>query len=221
MSLLQIAFITANSDISPALKDHIQTTLQKHSGEALNVLGITKRVTISVYPNPSWTLPETGVGGYTPSGDWIQISLDPARENDVMSNLPATLYHECNHIARWQSVGYGNSLLERMVSEGLACVFEKLYAKSAMAWTTYTETEIDVMMNIIRTLQPHADEAVDHARWFFGTDTMIPRWLGYKFGTYIVERALQNHADRSIVELTRCPAEQILEWSGIKQVFNA
>jgi uncharacterized protein YjaZ len=217
MTSLNIFFVQTNPGIPKALQESWQATIEHHGKEAMRILHIDGNLTVSVYPNGDWAVPETGAGGYAPTGDWIQLSLDPAKEKkeDVERTLPATVYHECNHIARWRTVGYGKTLLEAMITEGLACVFEKQFGKISLPWTVYSPEEIATMLDVVR-MHGSKEGSYEHPRWFFGTDPLVPRWLGYKVGTYIVEQALLHHSSASIVDLTTEKAERILEHSGVK-----
>jgi uncharacterized protein YjaZ len=72
---------------------------------------------------PDECIPEVGLGGSTYGPHSIVLAVDPDRDirpSDVLS----TLVHEIHHAMRWRGSGCGSSLAERLVSEGLAQVFE-------------------------------------------------------------------------------------------------
>lgn len=53
-------------------------------------------VNITVYPNSSFIIPETGEGGYAPAGDWLHIYIDSTRKKEEPSRIikniiPATI----------------------------------------------------------------------------------------------------------------------------------
>ena len=72
-------------------------------------------------------IPELGIGGHTYSPNSVFIYLDPKFPNfldtTIREELERTLAHEFNHAARWQTVGYGTTLLEAMISEGVGRPF--------------------------------------------------------------------------------------------------
>ena len=59
-----------------------------------------------------------GIGGCAPAPGQIQITLDPARY--APEPFIRTLVHELHHLIRWDGPGYGKTLGEALVSEGLA-----------------------------------------------------------------------------------------------------
>ena len=63
-------------------------------------------------------IPEWGIGGHAPAPGLIQISLNPDRFDSGL--MLRTLVHEFHHLIRWDGPGYGKSLGEALVSEGLA-----------------------------------------------------------------------------------------------------
>jgi len=77
--------------------------------------------------NPLATIPELGIGGLSPNGYLVQPSVDPAHPDfwkALQVHLSRTLAHELHHCARWRDPGYGSSLGETLVSEGLADRFD-------------------------------------------------------------------------------------------------
>ena len=87
------------------------------------------RMTIAIDVDPSAAIPETGVGGFTdPRSGAIRISLDsrPTRFVEMVRDwLPGGLAHEIHHSRRiLAGPGYGTTLGEAIVTEGLAVAFE-------------------------------------------------------------------------------------------------
>src|SRR5690625_1970846 len=84
-------------------------------------------IDVVVERNPFAVIPELGVGGFSPSGHLVHVSLDPAHARfgeALEQHLPRTLAHELHHCARWRGPGYGRTLGEALVSEGLADHFD-------------------------------------------------------------------------------------------------
>src|SRR3989344_2722710 len=82
---------------------------------------------IIIRDNPEAAIPEIGIGGYTPDGHTVFVNLNPEFRNiekSINKELGRTLAHEINHAMRWRNPGYGKTLLEALVTEGLADHFD-------------------------------------------------------------------------------------------------
>lgn len=159
-------------------------------------------------------IPETGDLGMAPRKGEVYITVDPKHRRGVArivrEHLPKILAHELHHAARWETVGYGTTLLEALVTEGLATQFEdELYPKPKTPWgnaltakqTTFWWKKAKWWLN----------KKYDHYEWFFGTGK-IPRWTGYTIGYRLVGNAMKN-LGKSAAELVNTPAEEILRRS--------
>lgn len=181
--------MNAGGHLSPALADEVRevagAALTRHAAR----LGLDG-VDVAVYVTP-WTLPETGVGGYAPLPHWIQITLTPENPNFAShwrQEVPATLAHELHHARRWRGPGYGQTLLEALVSEGLAQHYE-----------AEERGEVPPYAHITADLEPLWERAqaeldapnYSHPAWFYGSETAgLPRWAGYALGHELVRRFL-------------------------------
>jgi uncharacterized protein YjaZ len=188
-----------------------------HAGKAGNILKIPL-VNITVYPNKNFVIPETGDGGYTPSKDWFHIYIDPQRKdfNKIVKNvIPATIYHEMNHAARWKYTGYGTNLLEVIITEGLATVFaEEQWIKFKAPWADCSEAEINTLLNIVRKREKKNDITYSHGEWFYGTGK-LPRWIGYKVGSYVIKSYRSKNKSIKWNQLIKMNANDIIRLSRI------
>jgi len=181
-----IQFIETREKFPKAEAELLKKIVKNHVGKAGSILNVPL-VNVSIYPNPNLTIPETGEGGYTPSGDWFHIYIDPSRNRRQLAAIietfiPGTVYHEMNHMVRWQNTGYGSSLLEAIISEGLAIVFAKeQWKNSKTPWADFSKKEMDRLLDITRKRNKKNDRGYDHGEWFLGTGK-LPRWSGYKLG---------------------------------------
>lgn len=197
----------------------LKKIVKNHTKKAGSILGIPI-VNASLYPNQDFTIPETGEGGYTPSGDWFHIYIDPSKNQKqlaeiVRTSIPSTIYHEMNHIARWRNTGYGSSLPEAIISEGLAIVFAKeQWGKSKTPWADFSKKELDRLLAIAKKRGRRNDRTYDHGEWFLGTGK-LPRWSGYKLGAYIVGSFRNKNMKMPWSKIMKLSAENIIRASGV------
>ncbi|RMH11155.1 MAG: hypothetical protein D6701_15425, partial [Gemmatimonadetes bacterium] len=80
-------------------------------------------VRVRVFAQTRGVIPEIGIGGFSPSGDEVHLFVDPDSPRipgSLEEELIPLLAHELHHTRRRRGPGYGATLLEAMVSEGLA-----------------------------------------------------------------------------------------------------
>ena len=146
---------------------------------------------------PQQSIPEIGLGGYNPGPNRVIIFIDPMFENLPMAlenELVYQLAHEIHHAKRRRFVGYGSSLLEAVVSEGLADHFAmEVTGKSAPLWARALDAE-DLQSWLEQAKSEWNKDPYDHSRWFFGTEE-VPRWTGYSIGFALVRQYLQDHPE--------------------------
>ena len=157
-------------------------------------------------------IPGIGVGGYCPSAELVLISLDPADPGFVGDDeespawhrtLPSTIAHELHHAKRWSGPGYGPRLVDSLVSEGAAT----LYEIELSGITPPYARELDDPSGAWRQARPLLGDTDQHARWFFGSAD-LPRWTGYALGTAMA-RAYASHTGASARELATIPADDV------------
>lgn len=198
----------------------LEEILSLHSKEAMEDLGI-EMVNITVYYTGKDIIPGVGVSGYTPYQDWIQLKIDPtgSRFRELIEKrLPATIYHEMHHSARWASVGYGKSLDEVLVTEGLATVYqEEKWSEHDVPWSVYSDDEIKSFVEIYR--KRGGEDLIygnaAHSKWFFGSTPEIPKWFGYKLGTYVIREAKRANPGITAKDLVNTDAKEVLRMAGI------
>ena len=190
-----------------------------HATKACNHLGVSL-VNVTVYPSPDFVISEIGEGGYAVSGDWFQIYIDPTRSEEelgriINTEIPLTVYHELNHVARWNSVGYGSTLPEAMVTEGLASFFAaENWKKASSPWSKYSKAEIAGLIKIFQNRDKKSDNTYDHASWFYGAGS-LPKWAGYKLGYYVIGLVRANNSTVGWKKLITLNAEEIIKLSKI------
>jgi len=202
--------------LSPSIQDMLTQQITVHAQKSMELLSIP-RLTTTVFPNHALCIPETGEGGYTPSEHEMELYIDPTKSDTELTHIikniiPSTIYHEAHHAARWIKPGYGETLLEGMITEGLGCMFaEEQFSLFIPPWMTYSKEEIAKLTKISLT-HNLSHESYDHTEWFFGKGEKF--WLGYKVGTYIVREA-KKQSGLTALTMTHMTAKEIFALSSI------
>jgi Predicted Zn-dependent protease (DUF2268) len=191
-------------DLEAAIRDLLTSTAARVTA-ALPLTGVT----ISVVPDASRAIAGWGVGGFTPDARTVEIYVDPAFAGLAQllpERLPPLAAHELHHAKRWSGPGYGRTLLEAMVSEGLADHFSvELLGAAEPPWSdAFPRDQTERYLQLAR---PELDStAYDHERWFFGSSSTLPRWTGYTLGFRLVEAYQAGHPGATAAQLVNASA---------------
>lgn len=160
----------------------------------------------------SQVIPELGLLGRAWHSSLFSLTLDvnhpqlmPALTN---GSLTRQVVHEAHHCMRMASVGYGYTLAEALISEGLAGQFVRhVLATGPELW------ENALPVNELEGWRPDdatlAASDYSHSDWFFGTGA-YPRWLGYSLGYYLVGNWLAAAGEPSADGWITLPAHAVL-----------
>jgi len=175
------------------------------ASEALPLSGVT----ITVTPDPARAIGGYGVGGFTAGGATISLYLDPGfagLATVLEARVSQTLAHEWHHAARFRGPGYGRTLLEAMVSEGMADHFAvDLLGADVPPWSRALPTP--EIAKWLAEAGPQFDSPnYGHEQWFFGSTPAVPRWTGYTLGYYLVERHRKANPGATAITLVNTPA---------------
>lgn len=175
----------------PALPSHLRITVQAGS-----------RV-----------IPETGETGGIGLPGAVYWTVDPAHDGGVIAvvnaQLRATLLHEWYHLVREAKLPT-KSLVDRAVSEGLATAFERDVGGRATPWGAYP-AEVDAWTDEFLALPGDAP-----VRDWMHRHPDGRRWIGYKVGTRLADRARRT-SGLSLTELATVPTNQIVAWATGKE----
>lgn len=153
-------------------------------------------------------IPEKGHLGYCPEPGVVYITVDPANPAfcaNANQSLERMFAHELHHAARWNGPGYGFSLGEVLVSEGLAGHFAiQLFGGQPEPWECLDSHEMNLYK--ARASREWQNTDYNHNVWFFGAGD-LPRWLGYSLGFDLVARYLSAHPEHRASTLTDASAE--------------
>ena len=192
----------------PRISSIVTSTLERVQA----VLPI-QNVDIVLCDNPTWTIPESGFGGYTPEPHLVQIWFDPTSavfDTNLERELAPTLAHELHHATRWRDPGYGTTLREAFVTEGLAQSFEMAFRDGETPFYA-APLEGDQMTQMLERARLEFGQAgYNHNAWFFGDAGLsIPRWTGYKLGFQLVSDYL-NRTQQTAAQARHVNAETVL-----------
>ena len=155
----------------------------------------------------SAVLPETGFGGYSPSEDIAYITIDTDNKfllKTFNSEFLVTLGHELHHCARHKHVGYGLTLGEALISEGLACKFETELISNKVPLYANVLSKEQIENFFIKAKLELLSSCYDHRAWFFGSNS-IPRHAGYSLGYKLA---------KDCVDLFELPASKLVNKSA-------
>jgi len=173
----------------------------------------SQNIDIVVYDNPVGTILEYGIGGFAQYFHLIFISLDPDFPNfkqSIADQFSRTLAHEIHHAIRTKYIGYGNNLLEALITEGLADHFDlEINQKSPQVWdTSLTLKQLSKFQKL--AAKEYFNKKYSHTDWFFGSKN-IPKWTGYTLGFELVKNFLKKHPDQKPSTLFSTKAEDFIQ----------
>jgi len=207
----QLHWLEASGDLGPwraAITAEVEIALR-----AIARLMPLRPLDILVQRRAGEVLPETGTGGEAYHQGLFSLTLDPDNPNFERAladgDIHRTVVHETHHCLRMAGPGYGWSLGEALVSEGLAGRFVRhLFGSGPEPW----ECAVDDA-----TLAAHRPDTAaltaarhDHAAWFYGIGGPYPRWLGYTLGYRIAGDWARANPDADGDTWVNVPADTVL-----------
>jgi uncharacterized protein YjaZ len=211
---LNISILSSSLDLKPHAK-RLRLISKSVERKVKKVLP-EGEIDVVFYDNPEGTIKEIGgIGGFTPVANTVFISLNPRAKHfaqSLESELPYTLAHELHHAARFRTPIQKETLLEAMISEGLADHFALAVTKRGkpMVWCTALTSQQKKSV-LVRAKKEWNLERYDHAAWFYGpTPVKIPRWAGYALGYDLVGKYLLSHPGVQIAHLLVAKAEMFV-----------
>lgn len=144
-----------------------------------------------------------GVLGAAPAPGVIELTLSPARFSPELT--VRRMLRELHHAARWEGPGYGRSLGEVLVSEGLAGHFvTRLLGGAPDPWDATTPPSGLAK----RAMTEWAWRDLDRGLWFEGRGN-IRKWAGYGLAHRLLAEHLSREPDPGPATLVQIPAEAL------------
>jgi uncharacterized protein YjaZ len=151
-------------------------------------------------------IPELGASAVAGLQDWVQWTVDPDRPEGVVkiaeTHLRGALFHEFHHLVRGSTI-VSTTLMDHVVTEGMATAFERDFAGESRPWADYPG-DVSKWVDQLLLQPPTADRSEWLSRHPDGR-----RWIGFKAGTYLVDQAMKR-LNRSSAELVAAPTAEIL-----------
>ena len=175
---------------------------------------LSDQLNIAVRPYFQGIIPEYGTGARTWDAEFIELWFDktvPHGAQKTLESLERSVFHECNHAARWNRIAEDPRLLEGAISEGLATVFERDHARYQPLYGIY-EDDATMYSWLAEIIAADSDWSKRNELFFDHKDGR--RWIGYKTGTWAVDKAIKKSGN-SVVELTIMSADEIIELASL------
>lgn len=154
-------------------------------------------------------IPELGMNAYTEHAHLVRFWLDPSHPKLAQSfevSFPALLAHELHHLVRERGPGYGRTLRDSLVSEGLACQFEKEVTGQLPVYGE--EVAVNEVAERLARIAPFLDGPFSPA-WMFGShEKDIDRSFGYKLGSTLVAQWLRKQ-EKTAAQAVHVTTQQI------------
>lgn len=196
---------------SNAERHQIQTIADATAVEVRRLLpALPGQLVLRVQPSKS-VIPETGETAYAVLPNSVGWLVDPDHPGSVTATiareLRATLYHEFHHLVRYAYVGEGKSVMDGVVTEGMATVFERDAAGASPPWGAYPKDAMNWLIEL-GSLPPDADVRY----WLTQRHPDGRRWIGMRAGTYLVDQAMRL-TGQSSADLVAKSTEEIVRMS--------
>jgi uncharacterized protein YjaZ len=163
-------------------------------------------ITLSVEAGNS-VIPETGETGSAGGTKAVQWTVDPDRAGGVEAianaQLRRTLFHEFHHLVRDSTTVSKGRTVDSIILEGMATAFERDFAGAHPLWGIYPDN-VGEWAKELFALPPGSSRR----HWMFQHPDGR-RWIGYKVGTYLVDRAMRA-SGRSAADLVSVATDEIL-----------
>lgn len=204
-------WLEASGDLEP-----LRAEIQKNFEAAYNsVAGLLPppRLDVLIQMGAGETIPEMGIVGRAYRGTLFAMTLDPDNPNFAKSMVDGALHrqivHEVHHCMRMAGPGYGWTLGEALVSEGLAGQFvHRLLNTPPEPWERAVSPERLLSSPVDQNAL--ASTGYNHPAWFYGRGPH-PRWLGYTLGYEMVGCWLKDAGELDATTWISVPAATVIE----------
>ncbi|WP_390915564.1 DUF2268 domain-containing putative Zn-dependent protease [Pseudosulfitobacter sp. SM2401] len=204
-------WLEAEGDLAP-WHEKISVQICEAEAAVASIVGPQAIDVLIAYRHSGPVIPELGLCGFAYSPSMFMIACNPANpnfDNSVSDGaFKRQVVHEVHHCLRYAGPGYGRTLGEAIVSEGLAGRFvEHVLGTPPELWEKAVDPAL--IMEHLPDRDTVWSTTYDHSEWFFGTKT-LPRWLGYTMGYEVVGKWIRNVGHLDAMVWINTPADSIL-----------
>ena len=196
-------YLADGHHFSEAERASIQTVADAAAVEVRHYLPTLPRGLVLKVQAGKKVIPETGENGYSSPPNIVYWTVDPDRNGGVtavaQTQLRASLFAFFHHLVRSQSVN-STSLMDQVVTDGMAIVFERDFAGASPPWAEYPDNVMDWVSELMAL---PSTTGGDH----FQSDRR--RWITFKAGTYLVDRAMRS-SGQSSAQLVSRPTDDVI-----------
>jgi hypothetical protein len=160
-------------------------------------------------------IPHTGVMGSTgPDSGLVTVTLDVdenarALRRTVLTWLLQDLTHEVDHSVRiLAGPGFGTTLLDQLVSEGMATAFDiQVQPRLDLPWTHVLTARRE--RSLWNRARPLLNQTGLYDQWFFG-GAGVPDDAGFQIGYHIARDYLARHPRSTAASIVDTPSRVII-----------
>jgi hypothetical protein len=203
---------TSGRALTAAERGELQQIADTTFREVRGLLGgLPPRLTLIVRWGKD-VIPETGENGAAGFPGNVSWTVDPDRDvlSTIRTQLRPTLFHELHHLARASQVP-SRSLVDQVVTEGLATAFERDFAKVDPPWGKAPPEIMEWTREILRQPEP---EMAGRMQWLMKHPDGR-RWIGMRVGTFLADSATAA-SGRSSPSLVFAPTAEILRLADVQ-----
>jgi hypothetical protein len=215
----------AKADVDAAQLDAVAQVANRTEPEVRGLLpGLPADLCLTLVVGGRLVIPETGDGGASLERGEIVWAVDEARADEISQtaeqHLRWMLYHELHHQARgwfmrteapdWRTASGAGvpRLIHAAVCEGLATAFARDAAGHHAPWAAYPADAEGWITELLAL-----PDTADYGQWMF-EHRDGRRWIGYRAGTLIADRAIANCGPSSSAARAHPPSRTVLELAG-------
>ena len=214
---ISIHILSASGHLSPC-KNSLQKSLRATSKKVQRKIKLENvDIIVKESERPEFLKDIDGVGGYCPSGYFVQLDIDinhPSFKKSLQRIIERTLIHELHHTARRKAKVqiFGGSFLECIFSEGLADYFVFELTGNLPIWSnSLSEKDKKKLMKRLQQKFKQKITYKDYDDWFIigSKKQNIPRWTGYAIGFELVKNYFKNNPQKSSASIVSVPVNKI------------
>lgn len=197
--------LDAMSEFRPGRLDEIVGWLEDALPEVGPPIG-ADRIDVLIVPGTR-VVPGWDVNGFANGAALITLTVDPGcagrEKRPLAEQLKGTLAHELHPAMRTRGPGYGRTLGEALVSEGLACCYEEEIGCPTPNYGIAVQgAKLGELAS--RAVADWDRHDYNHRVWFFGANDPGGRWPwsgGYSLGYAVVKHHLEQNQSRASGEI--------------------